>query len=79
MIAHLAAQAELRYSLENPRAYIQSNVVGTFNVMEAARALGVQHLVMASTTSVYGANTQMPYAETHKADLPMTIYAATKK
>lgn len=79
VIVHLAAQAGVRYSLENPRAYIESNVVGTFNVMECARELGVDHLLMASTSSVYGANTAMPYAETHKADLPMTIYAATKK
>ena len=79
VIVHLAAQAGVRYSLENPRAYIESNVVGSFNVMEAARAAKVDHLLMASTSSVYGANTEMPYAETHKADLPMTIYAATKK
>lgn len=79
VIVHLAAQAGVRYSLENPRAYIEANVVGTFNVMEAARRHQVNHLLMASTSSVYGANTQMPYAETHKADLPMTIYAATKK
>ncbi|MCF6232926.1 MAG: GDP-mannose 4,6-dehydratase [Rhodobacteraceae bacterium] len=79
VIVHLAAQAGVRYSLENPRAYIESNVVGTFNVMEAARELKVQHLLMASTSSVYGANTIMPYSETHKADLPLTIYAATKK
>lgn len=79
VIVHLAAQAGVRYSLENPGAYIQSNVVGTFNVMEAARELGVRHLLMASTSSVYGANTKMPYAETDKADSPMTIYAATKK
>ena len=79
VIVHLAAQAGVRYSLENPRAYIESNIVGTFNVMEAARTLGVDHLLMASTSSVYGANTEMPYAETDKADLAMTIYAATKK
>ncbi len=78
-IVHLAAQAGVRYSLENPRAYVNTNLIGTFNVMECARELGVDHLLMASTSSVYGANTQMPYAETHKADLPMTIYAATKK
>lgn len=78
-IVHLAAQAGVRYSLENPRAYVNTNLIGTFNVMECARELGVEHLLMASTSSVYGANTQMPYAETHKADLPMTIYAATKK
>lgn len=79
VIVHLGAQAGVRYSLENPRAYIDSNVTGTFNVMELARELEVKHLLMASTSSVYGANTQMPYAETHKADSPMTIYAATKK
>lgn len=79
VIVHLAAQAGVRYSLENPRAYIDANVVGTFNVMEAARRHKVDHLLMASTSSVYGANTQMPYAEVHKADLPLTIYAATKK
>ncbi|MGB0797694.1 MAG: SDR family NAD(P)-dependent oxidoreductase [Planktomarina sp.] len=79
VIVHLAAQAGVRYSLEQPRKYIESNVVGTFNVMECARELRVDHLLMASTSSVYGANTQMPYAETHKADSPMTIYAATKK
>ncbi len=79
VIVHLAAQAGVRYSLENPRAYIDANVVGTFNVMEAARRHKVDHLLMASTSSVYGANTVMPYAETHKADLQLTIYAATKK
>jgi len=78
-IVHLAAQAGVRYSLENPRAYIDSNVVGTFNVMEAARRLEVSHLLMASTSSVYGANEEMPFAETEKADTPLTIYAATKK
>ena len=78
-IVHLAAQAGVRYSLENPRAYIDSNIVGTFNVMEAARKLEVAHLLMASTSSVYGANEQMPFTETEKADTPLTIYAATKK
>ena len=79
VIVHLAAQAGVRYSLENPRAYIDANIIGTFNVMEAARALKVDHLLMASTSSVYGANKQMPFAETQKADTPLTIYAATKK
>ena len=79
VIVHLAAQAGVRYSLENPRAYMQSNVLGTFNVMEAARVHGVTHLMMASTSSVYGANTQMPFHENDKADTPLTIYAATKK
>lgn len=79
VIVHLAAQAGVRYSLENPRAYLNSNVIGTFNVMEAARRLAVDHLLMASTSSVYGANAEMPYAETEKADTQLTIYAATKK
>jgi UDP-glucuronate 4-epimerase len=79
MIVHLAGQAGVRYSLENPRAYLDSNLVGTFNVMEAARQLDVQHLLMASTSSVYGANEEMPFKETDKADTQMTFYAATKK
>ncbi|OYW86123.1 MAG: UDP-glucuronate 5-epimerase, partial [Sphingobium sp. 32-64-5] len=79
VIVHLAAQAGVRYSLENPRAYLDSNVIGTFNVMEAARRNAVQHLLMASTSSVYGANEDMPFIETEKADTQLTIYAATKK
>lgn len=79
VIVHLAAQAGVRYSLENPRAYLDANVIGTFNVMEAARRLEVKHLLMASTSSVYGANTEMPFTETEKADTQLTIYAATKK
>lgn len=79
VIVHLAAQAGVRYSLENPRAYIDSNVVGTFNVMEVARRHQVKHLLMASTSSVYGANLDMPFDECEKADTQLTIYAATKK
>jgi UDP-glucuronate 4-epimerase len=79
VIVHLAAQAGVRYSLENPRAYIDANIIGTFNVMEAARRLNVEHLLIASTSSVYGANEQMPFTETDKADTQLTIYAATKK
>lgn len=79
VIVHLAAQAGVRYSLENPHAYISANVVGTFNVMDAARRNQVAHLLMASTSSVYGANDEMPFQETEKADTPLTIYAATKK
>jgi UDP-glucuronate 4-epimerase len=78
-IIHLAAQAGVRYSLENPRAYIDANLVGTFNVMEAARTGQVGHLMLASTSSVYGANDKMPFVETDRADTPMTLYAATKK
>ena len=79
VIVHLAAQAGVRYSLENPRAYVDANLVGTFNVMECARELGVDHLLMASTSSVYGANADMPFSEQDKADTPLTLYAATKK
>jgi UDP-glucuronate 4-epimerase len=79
IIVHLAAQAGVRYSLENPRAYVDSNLIGTFNVMEAARKLKVEHLLMASTSSVYGANEDMPFVETEKTDTPLTFYAATKK
>ncbi|GHE76929.1 UDP-glucuronate 5-epimerase [Camelimonas fluminis] len=79
VIVHLAAQAGVRYSLENPRAYLDANVIGAFNVMEAARRLDVRHLLMASTSSVYGANDDMPFVETEKADTQLTIYAATKK
>jgi UDP-glucuronate 4-epimerase len=79
VIVHLAAQAGVRYSLENPRAYVEANVIGTFNVMECAREFGVDHLLMASTSSVYGANEEMPFGERDKADTPLTLYAATKK
>jgi UDP-glucuronate 4-epimerase len=78
-IVHLAAQAGVRYSLEHPRTYIDTNITGSFNVMEVARELSVRHLLMASTSSVYGANVDMPFAETQQADTPLTIYAATKK
>jgi len=79
VIVHLAAQAGVRYSLEAPRAYLDANVIGTFEVMEAAREAQVRHLLMASTSSVYGAETDLPYRESQKADTPLTIYAATKK
>lgn len=79
VIIHLAGQAGVRYSLENPRAYVNANLVGTFNVMECARELAVEHLLMASTSSVYGANAEMPFHEGQKTDTPLTLYAATKK
>ena len=78
-IVHLAAQAGVRYSLEAPRSYLKSNIDGTFNVLEAARDAGVKHLMLASTSSVFGANTEMPYRETDKADTQVSLYAATKK
>lgn len=79
VIVHLAAQAGVRYSLENPRAYIDANIVGTFNVMECAREVAVDHLLMASTSSVYGANEDMPFDELERVETQMTLYAATKK
>ncbi|MEM7669094.1 MAG: GDP-mannose 4,6-dehydratase, partial [Pseudomonadota bacterium] len=74
VIVHLAAQAGVRYSLENPRAYVESNLVGTFNLMEAAREAAPQHLLMASTSSVYGAEPEMPFREDQKVDHPLTLY-----
>jgi UDP-glucuronate 4-epimerase len=79
VIVHLAAQAGVRWSIENPRAYVDANLIGAFNVMEAARAHVPDHLLMASTSSIYGANTDMPYGETDKVDTQMSFYAATKK
>jgi len=79
VIIHLAAQAGVRYSLENPRAYLDSNLIGSFNLLEIAREVRPRHLLMASTSSVYGANTRMPFSEGDKADHPMSLYAATKK
>ena len=79
IVIHLAAQAGVRYSIENPRSYLNSNIVGTFELLEAARAHPPQHLLLASTSSVFGANTEMPYRETDKADHQMSFYAATKK
>jgi UDP-glucuronate 4-epimerase len=79
VLVHLAAQAGVRYSLENPSAYIDSNIVGTFNIVELCRSVPVKHLVMASTSSVYGSNPEEIFAETDHADHPMTLYAATKR
>lgn len=79
VIIHLAAQAGVRYSLENPRSYVNSNIIGTFNVMEIAKKYKVKHLLIASTSSVYGSNSKMPFKEIEKADTQLTIYAATKK
>ncbi|KFI26932.1 UDP-glucuronate 5-epimerase [Haematobacter missouriensis] len=78
-VIHLAAQAGVRYSIDAPRSYVEANLVGTFEVLEAARAVPPAHLLLASTSSAYGANTKMPYAETDKADHQMSFYAATKK
>ncbi len=78
-ICHLAAQAGVRYSFTNPRAYVESNLDGFFNILEVSQQLAVDHLVFASTSSVYGANTAVPFRENAGADHPLSFYAATKK
>ncbi|MFI5445947.1 NAD-dependent epimerase [Polaromonas sp. UC242_47] len=78
-VIHLAAQAGVRYSLQNPHAYIDSNIVGFMNILEGCRHAEVQHLVYASSSSVYGGNTQMPFSEHDSVDHPVSLYAATKK
>jgi UDP-glucuronate 4-epimerase len=79
VIVHLAAQAGVRYSLENPRAYVDSNLVGTFNLLELARRHKPRHFIFASTSSVYGANTDTPFKEIDRTDHPLSLYAVTKK
>ena len=78
-VIHLAAQAGVRYSIEAPFEYVQTNLVGTFNILELSKIYNVSHLLMASTSSVYGANEAMPFVETQKTETPMSFYAATKK
>jgi len=78
-VVHLGAQAGVRYSMENPHAYVDSNVTGTLNILEGCRHTKVQHLVFASTSSVYGANTKMPFSVHQNVDHPVSLYAATKK
>lgn len=79
LVVHLAAQAGVRYSLQNPAAYIQSNLVGFANILEACRHAGVEHLLYASSSSVYGASTSVPFRESDRTDEPVSLYAATKK
>ena len=79
VIIHLAAQAGVRYSIENPKVYLDSNIVGTFNVIEAAKKIKVKHLLIASSSSVYGANKNLPFKEIDKTETQLSIYAATKK
>ncbi len=79
VVCNLAAQAGVRYSLENPNAYIQGNIVGFFNILECCRHNGVEHLVYASSSSVYGANKKIPFETSDKVDHPVSLYAATKK
>ena len=78
-VVHLAAQAGVRYSLTNPHAYTESNITGFLNILEGCRHHGVEHLVYASSSSVYGANTRQPFSEHHNIDHPVSLYAATKK
>ncbi|NLE90209.1 MAG: NAD-dependent epimerase/dehydratase family protein, partial [Dehalococcoidales bacterium] len=78
-VCNLAAQAGVRYSLENPGAYVSSNIVGFVNILEACRNFGTEHLVYASSSSVYGSNEKMPFATSDNVDYPVSLYAATKK
>src|SRR5208282_5008307 len=79
VVCHFAAQAGVRYSLDKPRAYVDANLTGTFNLLELMRHAPPAHALMASTSSVYGANASIPFHETDRADHPLTLYAATKK
>lgn len=79
VVIHLAAQAGVRYSIEAPRTYLDSNLTGTFNLLEVLRGTGTQHLLFASTSSVYGGNETVPFGETDRTDFPVSLYAATKK
>jgi UDP-glucuronate 4-epimerase len=78
-VVNLAAQAGVRYSIENPLAYIDSNIVGFAHILEGCRHNGVEHLVYASSSSVYGANSTMPFSVHHNVDHPLSLYAASKK
>ena len=79
VIIHLAAQAGVRYSIENPKAYIDSNIIGTYNVIELAKKINIKHLLISSSSSVYGANKKLPFRENDKTENQLSIYAATKK
>jgi UDP-glucuronate 4-epimerase len=79
VVVNLAAQAGVRYSLENPQAYVNSNLVGFVNILECCRRHSIRHLVYASSSSVYGANTKMPFSVHHNVDHPVSLYAASKK
>ena len=79
VVIHLAAQAGVRYSIEKPRVYLDSNITGTYNIIEISKTLNVKHIIMASSSSVYGANKRIPFKEIDKTETQMSIYAATKK
>ena len=78
-IIHLAAQAGVRYSIENPKVYIESNIIGTYNIIELAKKINIKHLLIASSSSVYGANKKLPFTEIDKTETQLSVYAATKK
>ena len=79
IIIHLAAQAGVRYSIENPKAYMDSNIIGTYNIIELAKKINIKHLLIASSSSIYGANKKIPFREIDKTETQLSIYAATKK
>ena len=79
IIIHLAAQAGVRYSIENPRVYLDSNIIGTYNIIELSKKIKIEHLIIASSSSVYGANKKVPFKEIDKTETQLSIYAATKK
>ena len=79
IIIHLAAQAGVRYSIENPKAYMDSNIIGTYNIIELAKKINIKHLLIASSSSIYGANKKIPFREIDKTEAQLSIYAATKK
>jgi UDP-glucuronate 4-epimerase len=79
IVIHLAAQAGVRYSIEKPRVYLDSNITGSYNIIEVSKKFNVKHLIMASSSSVYGANKRIPFKETDKTETQLSIYAATKK
>jgi UDP-glucuronate 4-epimerase len=79
VIIHLAAQAGVRYSIENPKAYMDSNITGTYNIIELAKKINIKHLLIASSSSVYGANKKLPFTEIDKTETQLSLYAATKK
>ena len=79
VIVHLAAQAGVRYSIEKPRVYLDSNIIGTYNIIELAKKVNVKHLLIASSSSVYGANKKLPFKEIDKTETQLSVYAATKK
>ena len=79
IVIHLAAQAGVRYSIQNPFAYVNSNLVGFLNILEASKLIKIEHLIYASSSSIYGGNEKIPYSETDQVNHPVSLYAATKR